>query len=555
MILSQFPRRSRFFQAAIVLTAIATLLAVNPADAQVRKRRRVVPKRKAKRPTRRPTTRRPSTRRPSTKRPTTKRPTRRPGSVIGKGKPKPPTGPGNVKTNGDTGKSPLASVFAGDDGGAYYVSEYKEKGKPTVVMYGEHPGRGYALIFRGSRSGSIISGNYLCLPRAKSQSYGSLKMKVNGNGSMTRFSATGTIPTKKWSIRSMKSIVHLLPGKKNPKWTQNGVKDLDGAFDDAKGYRYYIRETAAGVYGLAEAPFKKGKQPAAVMAFFLKRQGSKISGRVVGLPKGMKKGTSMMSFNVKSNRSMTMTSGIPFGGGPLVPVLPDIRIPIKDVMDILNSQMNKVEINLDSYHNGPANRSYVKFGNAKPVPFPLPYVTVKATKIGRKRQTFVNDVKSDIINVKSLGGNKGRVSVIFEHGGKELKRRMVGAIGDDDKRLADWDVHDMRVDVEFALVNYGKSISYEVKKVKLHARVDVKALPEKLDEWVSKKLRPKVEGPIKDALNHKDQRSKVSDAIDSKLKKLQDYLKKYSLYGYSPSSLAPKKVFVDGKDVVIRFRD
>lgn len=526
--------------ARIVLAALAVaVLAVDyPASAQT-KRQRFGRQRPARRPIR----------------PMAKQPVK--VQVIKGAVKKPKTATNNVKTNTGGGKSPLADVFAGNDGGAYFVSEFNQNGKKRVVWMGEHPGRKYAHVFRGVRTGSTISGNYVSISKYKATSAGQLKVRVNANGSMTRLSSTGGFPTKSWTVRSIHGIVKLLPGKRNPAYTTFSLSDLDGAFDDKNGYRYYVRETNGGLFGVAEAPFKKGNQPAAVMAFFLKRTGAmSLSGDVYALPKGKKKGRSTMKFSVKNNRSLLKTAGIPFGGGPLLPVLterPDIKIPIKDVMDILNSQMNKVDMLLDNWNGKLEQRSYVKFGNGKPSKFPLPYVEVKITKVGRKRQTFINDVKLDIANVKSLGGNTSRLSLIFETGGKELKRRMIGAIGNDDKRLADWDIKNIRVDVDFALVNYGKSISYEVKKVNLHAVVDVRALPEKLDKWISSKVQPIIEKEIKKELNKSVHRSKVSNMVASKVQSLQSYLSKYNLYGYSAANLAPKTISIKGNDLVIGF--
>ena len=549
MSLSRSPKLSQIVRITLAAAVAAVMVADTPASAQTKRRRRFTPRRKTKRPGARPT----------------RRPTRRPAKpVIGAKKGKtPPAGPNTVKTNPGTGKAPLASVFAGDDGGAYFVSESKMFGKKSkkkrVVWMGEHPGRKYAHVFRGVRTGNTISGNWICVSKYKSTGSGQLKVRVENNGTLTRLSSTGGFPTKKWTVRTMKSIVHLLPGKRKPAYTTFSLSDLDGAFDDKKGYRYYVRETNSGLYGIAEAPFKKGNQPAAVMAFFLKRTGSKsLSGNVYAVPKGKKKGRSSLKFSVKNNRSLLKTTGIPFGGGPLLPVLselPDIKIPVPTVMNILNSQMNKVEFLLDTWNGKPEQRSYVRFGSGKKFPFTLPYLQVKIGRLGRPRQTFINDIKSDIINVKSLGGTKARLSILAEENGKELKRRMVGALIKDDKRLADLDVKNLRVDVEFSLVNYGKSISYRVDKVKVHAVIDVRIIPDKIDKWIASKIHPHVEKKIKEVLNKSDYRSLVSNAVDSKVKSLQDYLSKYNLYGYSAAKLAPKEVFISGSNVVIRFRD
>src|SRR5262245_64890920 len=76
--------------------------------------------------------------------------------------------PGNVKA--PTGNSPLADVFAGDDGGAYYVSEV---GK-NVYWFAEHPGRDYAHVFKGNRDGNQIKGKYWSIPKDKAATHGQL---------------------------------------------------------------------------------------------------------------------------------------------------------------------------------------------------------------------------------------------------------------------------------------------------------------------------------------------------------------------------------------------
>lgn len=463
----------------------------------------------------------------------------------------------NFKPTSSGGKSPLASLFAGNDGGAYYVTEV---GK-SVYWFAEHPGRGYAHVGFGTRQGNMIRARYWSVPKGKATNTGTVRLKVNGNGSLTRTKQTGGFPAKSFQVRSIKGIVNKLPGKKRPGFTTNILNDLDGAFEDANGSRFYVRQLGDRVILFGERSFKKGKRPQASLVFIGKRQGSTIVGQAVAVPKGLKKGAGNVKIGVRNDRALVMQgSGISFAKGPLMPVLPDIRIPISKAMNVLNSQMNKVQIRLDSFHNGgPLNNgSFVKFGNGQPQRFSLPYHDLKITK-KRRRQAFINDMDSDIVNLKPLGSNLTRLSVIFESGGHEIKRKLKGALVNDDKRLRDWDIKNPRVDIEFRLVNYNTSggtpsISFEITNVKLHAWVDIKLVPDKLDQWIAKKIRPIVESKLKKAVNDPSQRRQVANFAFSQLQKVKEYLDKYKLYGYSASALAPKRIFISGGDVVVSFK-
>ncbi|MEO0471215.1 MAG: hypothetical protein AAF206_16420 [Bacteroidota bacterium] len=472
---------------------------------------------------------------------------------------------GGIKAN-TSNKSPLAKVFAGNDGGAYYVTEVGKR----VYWFAEHPGKDYAHVFEGIRTGGTIKGKYWAVPKGGKTTTGSLTVKVNPNGSMQRMAQTGGFPSTSFKVTSIQKIKNILPRKKKPGFTQVGIKDLDGAFDDNKGFRYYFRQFGDAVVMFTEKDFSKGQQPAAAFVFIGKRTNNGVLGSLVAVPKGVRKGSGNFGFEVKNNRSLIKHSSIPFGGPTMFPVIPDIKIPVNRVVNLVNSQMNKVKIRLDGYdRDGKAlpDGSFIQFGSRK-MNFSIPYLEVQTSKVkalATYRRSFINNMESDIINLKSLGGTSSRLSVIFEEGGKEIKRycrRCAGKPGDggaQDNIMADADIQNARIDVDFKLVSYtttnGKpSISYQATGVKFHAWLDLKLVPDGVEQWVFKKVRPKIEAEILKYMNSTQLRKMVADQIHGQMQKLPEYVSQYNQSGYDLSSLLPKSVGISGDKIVFRFR-
>jgi hypothetical protein len=467
------------------------------------------------------------------------------------------SGADNMKADTNPRESPLADVFAGDDGGAYYVTE---KGT-QVYWFAEHPGRDYAHVFKGTRAGSVITGKYWSVPKDKATAHGTVTFKVNANGSLTRTHHTDDFPSKSFSVTTIDHITKKLPGSKgHPGFTRNTLADLDGLFKDDKDYHYYVRQLGDTVVFVAEPKFSTGTRPEGVYLFIGQRSGNGIEGQIVASPKGKAKGANGMQLSLKPDRTLVKSGGIPFGGGPLLPVLPDIKVPISKVMDLLNSQMNKVRVRLDGYDtNGESlpNGSFVKLGDKELAKFSLPYLEVKLAK--SKRRTFINDMESDIVHLKPLSANSTRLSIIFETHGKEIKRYAKNSVFNDDDLLSDWQIENPRVDITFKLINYKTkegqpSISFEVTDVDVHGKLDAKLLGDGIENFISGLIRPEVEKQLKKGFNNQNVQQNVANTIYDKLVKLSDYLEKYQAYGYSLSDIAPKSVVIEGSNLVFKFK-
>lgn len=457
-------------------------------------------------------------------------------------------------------ESPLADVFAGNDGGAYYVTEVGSQ----VFWFAEHPGRGYAHIFLGKRDGNNISGSFWSVPKGKAMASGNLSLRINNNGTMKVIDSHKDFPSDSFSVTSIHGILDKLPGEsKYPGFTANSLNDLDGMFKDTNNYTYYVRQQGDKVVFFAEKDFKKGERPDRAYVFIGKMHSNKILGQIVSLPKGEKKGHASTEMTLNQNRSLSLLKVPGWNGGTLNPFLPEIRVPIRQAMNALNSQLNKVELRLDGYDKDGKELkkgSFIKFDD-KVYNFSIPYLEVRvgAGKNPVRRRTFINDMQSDIINVKSVSENETRLSLLFEASGKEIKRyEKFGLDYNDDSRLNDADIENPRVDVFFRLVNATDSngrttIGYQVTKVELPMKLDFKLLGDGVEEWIAKKIRPTLEAELKEFLNKAEFRKKFSDQVQDQLQKAEEYLSQYSLYGFSASALAPKQVAIDGNDVVFRF--
>lgn len=453
--------------------------------------------------------------------------------------------------SGNTGtSSPLARVFVGSDGGAYYVTEVGNE----VFWFAEHPGRDYAHVFHGTRDGDRIEGEFLSVPKDRVTSRGRVMLRVQQNGSLALLSQEGGFPAKWLNVTSIHGIVDQLPGKASwPGFTANSLDDLDGVFADGQGRRCYVRQLGDDVVIFGEEDFAKGEQPGVALVFVGTRQGSMVTGKWAAVPKGTQTGNGSLALTVDPSRKLHIPAGFSFGGGnTFLPVLPPIRVPISKVMKLANAVLGEIQIRLDGYAGDGSqplvDGSYVKLGD-EAVHFTMPYHDYLLSRY------FINDMTSDIIVTKPISENETRLSVVFEDKERELKR--VSRSGHDGLRK-DWDIEGCRCDVHFKLVSHktskgGDSISYEVTKVNLLAEVDAPLLIEAIDDFITKKVRPMVTSAVLEVLNRPSSRLLVADRMQDMLDALVAATDEFDRNGYGLSKLIPKNITIDGNDVVFHF--
>jgi len=184
----------------------------------------------------------------------------------------------------------LTRIYAGEDGGALYT---RTEGA-TFVAFGEHPGNNYAFVLRGTIKDNVIEVDWWDVPKEKRPRKGQATLQWSQNGA--RIVRTGGSPFGPDTFHEVKPELVPWPGVKAAGFQGQGAGDLNGAFNAQDKSRWYIRETAYGVVGVAEADAQPGERPRWVAVFFGKRTqkgAGSISGEWFDVAKGLdrKKGS------------------------------------------------------------------------------------------------------------------------------------------------------------------------------------------------------------------------------------------------------------------------
>jgi hypothetical protein len=469
---------------------------------------------------------------------------------------------------------PLAAVFAAEDGGAYFVSELADgPNRSQVFWFAEHPGRDYAHVFEGTRQGRTIKGKYWSVPKGRQITKGIVTLDVQSTGALRVRSQTGGFPAQALRVTTIAAIQDGLPGKRGPGFTGNRVQDLDGVFD-LGSFRFYVRQAGElsenhnRMVFYVERHFAPGTRPEAALVFVGERTGNRLSGSLVPVPKGAlpapRKASMITRFaaQIHANRTLSVTQDLEmlggrlFGAGPIQPVLPEIRVPIKFVLRLLSLFEDRLSVRLDGYDKDGRKLekgSYIKlFG--EPDRFTIPHVVFKP-----KRYTFINDVQSENVDFDAIGPNLARLTVLFEENGRELKRYCGSCAGrrqdgrGKDNQMKDWDLQNIRLEVDLKLVNFGDGISYKATEVRWRAQVADTPHIDAIEDIFSRKLRDEVQDKALMMLNDDKKREIVRDAIDEGLRKLPEYLEKYAASPYSVTGMLPTRVSISGDDIVLHF--
>lgn len=76
----------------------------------------------------------------------------------------------------------LTGGWLSDESGFFYLRQIGD----TVWWFGEHPKRDWAHVFKGTRSGPTLSGEWIDLPKGKSSEKGELQLEIGQNGRYMR---------------------------------------------------------------------------------------------------------------------------------------------------------------------------------------------------------------------------------------------------------------------------------------------------------------------------------------------------------------------------------
>jgi hypothetical protein len=74
----------------------------------------------------------------------------------------------------DTPPYRLTGVWRCSDGGTYYLRE----AGGTVVWFGEHPSMGWSNVFFGTRSGNMVSGRWIDVPKGRATGSGQIQVEI-----------------------------------------------------------------------------------------------------------------------------------------------------------------------------------------------------------------------------------------------------------------------------------------------------------------------------------------------------------------------------------------
>jgi Beta-lactamase len=178
----------------------------------------------------------------------------------------------------------LTRTYRGADGSALYTRAVGDK----VVGLGEHPGKGMAFVFEGTRSGMRIKGRWWDVAKGTRTRTGGLKLEFSAGGSTLKRRGGVDLGPEIWQARRPETMSW--PGRREAGFQSTLGSDLDGAFDGSDRSRAYVRETANHVVWVAERGrrgARVGARPRYATVFFGKRTpGGEVSGSWYDVPKG-----------------------------------------------------------------------------------------------------------------------------------------------------------------------------------------------------------------------------------------------------------------------------
>ena len=176
----------------------------------------------------------------------------------------------------------LTRIYAGDDGGALYT----RSDGTSFAAFGEHPGKKYAFVMRGTIKDNMIDVTWWDVPKGGRERKGEATLQWSQDGArIVRKGGTTFGPD---TFREITPAQVPWPNKAVAGFQGQGPGNLNGAFEGQDQSRWYIRDTSHNVVGVAEAPSQPGERPRWVAVFFGKRNDKGgISGAWFDVAKGL----------------------------------------------------------------------------------------------------------------------------------------------------------------------------------------------------------------------------------------------------------------------------
>lgn len=211
---------------------------------------------------------------------------------------------GTLAESTDPSELALAPVYVADDGAIVYLRETDQ----AVYWFAEHPGRGYAHVFKGRRNGATIRGRMISVPKYGSTKTGRVTLQIRTGGVLHQVGQAMNAPFRRLDPRAMAEVKDKLPTPGFPAFQSRSGADFDGGYEDARGRRYYVRTLENRVVFFVESQFRSGKRPKAAFVFFGKWTGADrrfATGELIAMPKGQRRASGQFSLGFLEDRSLS----------------------------------------------------------------------------------------------------------------------------------------------------------------------------------------------------------------------------------------------------------
>ena len=178
----------------------------------------------------------------------------------------------------------LTKIYRGEDGSALYL---RQQGN-AVYGFGEHPGKDYAYVLKGTVAGDLISASWWDVPKGDRTTKGTIQLRWSQLGNRIVRAGGGDLDPDVFTAIPANGIPW--PNRQAAGFQATRQSDLDGAFvgDDASWH--YFREIGGDVVGVAERAAQPEERPGWVTIFIgTRRSGTGFGGTYVDVPKGLER--------------------------------------------------------------------------------------------------------------------------------------------------------------------------------------------------------------------------------------------------------------------------
>ncbi|MBM3679139.1 MAG: serine hydrolase, partial [Actinobacteria bacterium] len=193
-----------------------------------------------------------------------------------------PSGPAAGAGSELSGAPSLTRIYRGDDGGALYLRQLGS----DVYGFGEHPGRDYAYVLKGTVAGDRITGSWWDVPKDGRELSGGLDLRWSQGGARIVRSGSSDFGPDVFQSISPNGISW--PVRQAAGFQSTTQGDLDGAFQGDDASRHYLRQSGSTIVWVAERAAQPDERPGWVSVFVGTRSGGAgVSGTWVDVPKGL----------------------------------------------------------------------------------------------------------------------------------------------------------------------------------------------------------------------------------------------------------------------------